>query len=386
MGVRINVNRSFCPDKLKEGRESRGLTIRELSEKIGLRTHQALSKYENGKSIPPAEVLLSIMNILNLPYDYFFEDGYRQIEKEIVYFRSKANTTAKLKRIHEIKISWLISIFDYLETILEFPKSDLPETNINHQEHFMPTDFNDIENIASELRRQWDLNDGPISDVTHLFEKHGIVVSLIKSEDFEIDACSRWIGNKLFILVGNERSTPSRIKFTLAHELGHYLLHKHVKKEDFNKKEVYKRMEDEANYFASSFLMPAKSFSEELISHTLDYYLLLKKRWQISIQAMIYRSRELNIINDYQASYLWKQIAKKGWRIHEPYDDVLQNESPLLLKEAIDLIIDNHVKMKKQLCEEVRLCQSDIEAIVNLPIGYLDENKGKGTVISFKKI
>ncbi|MEM5649602.1 ImmA/IrrE family metallo-endopeptidase [Bacillus cereus] len=145
-------------------------------------------------------------------------------------------------------------------------------------------------------------------------------------------------------------------------------------------------MEDEANYFASSFLMPAKSFSEELISHTLDYYLLLKKRWQISIQAMIYRSRELNIINDYQASYLWKQIAKKGWRTQEPYDDLLQSESPLLLKEAIDLIIDNHVKTKKQICEEVRLCQSDIEAIVNLPVGYLDENKGKGTVISFKKI
>ena len=72
-GVRINVNRSFCPEKLKEGRESRGLTIRELSERIGLRTHQALSKYENGKSIPPAEVLLSIMNILNLPYDYFLK-------------------------------------------------------------------------------------------------------------------------------------------------------------------------------------------------------------------------------------------------------------------------------------------------------------------------
>ena len=78
--------------------------------------------------------------------------------------------------------------------------------------------------------------------------------------------------------------------------------------------------------------------------------------------------------------------SEKGWRTHEPYDDLLQIESPLLLKEAIDLIIDNHVKTKKQLCEEVRLCQSDVEAIVNLPAGYLDENKGKGTVVSFKKL
>ena len=87
-----------------------------------------------------------------------------------------------------------------MEDILEFPESDLPDTNIQHQGHFMPTNFNDIENIASELRRQWNLNEGPISDITHLFEKHGIVVSLIKSEDFAIDACSRWIDNKLLYL------------------------------------------------------------------------------------------------------------------------------------------------------------------------------------------
>ncbi|MDA6083001.1 ImmA/IrrE family metallo-endopeptidase, partial [Escherichia coli] len=75
----------------------------------------------------------------------------------------------------------------------------------------------------------------------------------------------------LFILFGNDRSVPSRIKFTLAHELGHFLLHKSVKKEDFNKKDVYKRMEEEANHFASAFLLPAETFSNELVSHTLDY-------------------------------------------------------------------------------------------------------------------
>ncbi|MDA6130830.1 ImmA/IrrE family metallo-endopeptidase, partial [Escherichia coli] len=139
----------------------------------------------------------------------------------------------------------------------------------------------------------------PIDDITHLFEKHGIVVSIIKSDGFSIDACSKWFGNKLFILVGNDRSVPSRIKFTLAHELGHFLLHKSVKKEDFNKKDVYKRMEEEANHFASAFLLPAETISNELVSHTLDYYLLLKRRWQVSMQAMVYRSKELNLINEY---------------------------------------------------------------------------------------
>lgn len=100
---------------------------------------------------------------------------------------------------------------------------------------------------------------------------------------------------------------------------------------------------------------------------------------------MVFRSKELNLINEYQVEYLWKQIAKKGWRTKEPYDEVLLNETPSLLKEAIDLIIDNQVKTKKQLCEEIKLSQMDIEAMANLPFGYLNENKGKAKVISFKK-
>ncbi|MGE7609643.1 helix-turn-helix domain-containing protein [Peribacillus frigoritolerans] len=384
MGVRTNHNQVFLPEKLKEARESRGLTIRELAYEIGLNTHQALSKYENGKTVPPAEVLMRVTNQLRIPYNYFFGDNFSKKSSEIVYFRSKANTTAKIKKIHEIKITWLMKIFYKLEEIIDFPDSDLPKPHISHHDYFKPTEFKVIEKIASDMRKHWNLNNGPINDITHLFEKHGIVVSIVESKEFSIDACSQWVENKLFILVGNERSTPSRIKFTLAHELGHFLLHHNIKREDFNKKDLYRRIEEEANHFASSFLLPAESFSNELITHTLDYYLLLKKRWQVSIQAMVYRSKELNLINENQASYLWKSIAKKGWRIKEPYDDQILNESPTLLKEAINLIIEHNVKTKKQLCEDIKLSDFDIESLSNLPDGYFVENEGYGNIVKFK--
>lgn len=385
MEGKTNLNRIFRSERLREAREARGLTIRELTDQVGLNNHQTLSKYENGKAIPPAEVLFSIMKALNVPHNYFFEDAFYNIGDEIVFFRGKANATAKLKKIHEIKISWLMKIFSYLEGIIDFPESNLPIFEKKKQDFFVPTDFEKIEEIAAGIRNMWDLNNGPITDLTHLFEKHGIVVSIIDSEEYVIDACSKWIGNKLFILVGNDKSAPSRIKFTLAHELGHYLLHYNVSREDFNKKEIYKRLEIEANHFASAFLLPANIFSNELISHSMDYYLLLKKRWQVSIQAMIYRSKELNLINEYQTSYLWKQIASKGWRVKEPYDDLLLKETPILLKEAIDLIITHNVKSKSELCDEIKLSSTDIEALANLPYGYFNQSSDKSNIISFKK-
>lgn len=385
MEVKTN-KRTFIPEKLRSAREVKGLTIRELADEIGV-SHQAISKYENSKALPSAEILIKIMSILNVPYEYFFKDSKDKNMNQIVYFRSKANTTAKMKRIHEIKISWLIEIFEYLEEILEFPKLNIFSFSRDKSFFFEPTGFDEIENIAQEIRNFWNLNNGPISDLTHLFEKNGIIVSFIKDSNLSIDACSKWReeDGKLFILIGNERGTNSRIKFTLAHELGHYILHKNVLKTEFNKKDVYKRMEEEANKFASAFLLPRDSFSEELMSNSLDYYLLLKKRWNVSVQAMIYRSYDLNLINDNQYSYLWKQINKKGWRTKEPYDDLLYEESPVLLKEALDLILKHNVKSKNVISSELAIHQYDIEALSNLPHGYLNESQDKRNIVSFKK-
>lgn len=387
MGVKINSNKKFLPSRLKEARESRGLTMRELADLINANNHQIVSKYENGKSIPPAEVLMRIMSELKFPYDFFFsEEIDENREESVVYFRSRAKATAKLKKIHQIKISWLSRIYSYLDQVIEFPEINVPNYGNDHSQFFKTTSNNQIENIAKKLREHWNLNNGPITDMTHLLEKNGVIISAVKSDLFTIDACSKWINKNLFILVGNEKASASRIKFTLAHELGHSILHKNIKSEDFNKSEVYKRIEREANYFASAFLLPAESISKELISHSLDYYVLLKKRWQVSIQAMIYRSNDLNLITDFQTSYLWKQIAKKGWRIKEPLDDELVAETPNLIKEAIELIVDHHVETKQQLVQEIKLNPLDIEVISGLTPGYFNKiNLVPNNVIKFKK-
>jgi hypothetical protein len=79
----------------------------------------------------------------------------------------------------------------------------------------------------------------------------------------------------------------------------------------------------------------------------------------------------------------WKQIAKKGWRIQEPNDNLLLEESSVFLKEPVDLIIDHQVKTKQHLCEELALNQSDIETLANLTKGYLSPNDNNNNILSF---
>ncbi len=383
--IKKDLKFQFQGSKLKEARESRGLTIRELTVELGLNNHQTLSKYENNQAVPPSNVLFNLVRVLKVPINYFYSEKPRIDVEMPVFFRSKANTTVKLKKIHRARINWVENIFNYLNTIIEFPDSKLPRIENKKSAVFTPTDFEEIEKLALKLRADWGLTNGPITNLIRLFEQKGIIVSMDSSNDGLIDACSKWTDNRMFIMIGSALSSPSRIKFTLAHELGHYLLHHHLSQEDFNKKDVYKRIEVEANYFASAFLLPAPAFSEELISHTLDYYKVLKKRWQVSIQSMIYRSKELNLINDYQANYLWKSIAKKGWKLSEPLDDELEQEEAKMLKDAIELIINHDVKSKKRLCEELKLNKEDIQNLTKLPKNYFEERAvNEGRVLTFR--
>lgn len=68
----MNVRKEpiFNPRRLKEARLIRGLTIRELAEKIGV-TKQAISQYELGEHIPKSETMMAIINTLQFPKNFF---------------------------------------------------------------------------------------------------------------------------------------------------------------------------------------------------------------------------------------------------------------------------------------------------------------------------
>lgn len=121
--------------------------------------------------------------------------------------------------------------------------------------------------------------------------------------------------NKSVIIGVNSNHHLNRKRFTIAHELGHYLLHKgdtiHLDNENraieinFRGLEASNKVNDqekEANLFAAELLMP-KSLLDKDLKHigqidllNEDIILELAKKYKVSIAALTFRLYNLNYI------------------------------------------------------------------------------------------
>ncbi|WP_289142445.1 ImmA/IrrE family metallo-endopeptidase [uncultured Brevibacillus sp.] len=372
----------FIPVRLIEAREIRGMTTTELAKELGI-SQQAVSKYENGSSPPSLETLEKMSETLKVPISFFFKK-ITSTNNSVVFFRSKSLATVKSKKVHANKLKWIKDIQLYLNEIIDFPEVKIPR--IITRENYIPTDFEEIDEIASKVRNMWGLGNGPISNVVLLLEKMGAIVARSPFSNYSIDACSVWEDDdRPFILLSNDKTAP-RSRFDIAHELGHLVLHSRIKQSEFNIKENYKLIEKEANRFAGTFLLPSPSFGTEILSTSLDHFISLKKRWKISIAAMSYRAKTLEIFSEYQYIYMRKKMAQNNWLTNEPLDNEFSFEEPIVLKQAIEAIVENGVKTRQDIVNEIGIHREEIEAIANLDNGYLVSNDQANIIpLRFKK-
>ncbi|TVX93068.1 helix-turn-helix domain-containing protein [Paenibacillus agilis] len=372
----------FVASRLIEAREIRGMTTTELAKLIGV-SQQSVSKYENEGAVPTFDTLESISTALELPATFFYKP---QVEgnDSVVFFRSKSAATVKSKKVHSHKIKWIKEIADYLEQFLELPQVNIPR--FITRERYIPTDYTEIDEMALKVRELWGLGNGPISNVVLLLEKMGVIVGRSSFSDYSIDACSFWIDDERPIMLLSNDKTAARSRFDVAHELAHLVLHSKISQTEFNNKENYKAIENEAHRFAGAFLLPSPSFGTEVLSTSLEHFISLKKRWKVSIGAMSYRSKDLDIFSDYQYINMRSKMAKNKWLTKEPLDDELPFEEPVLLKQAIEAVIDNRIKTKQDFVSDVGIHREEIEAIANLYSGYLLQNESAKVIpIRFKQ-
>ena len=98
---------------------------------------------------------------------------------------------------------------------------------------------------------------GPIANMAGLIEENGGIIIPCDFERDLIDAMSQRIDGMPVLFFVNMNSPADRVRHTLAHELGHMVLHTINLKDD-------EEMEDEADHFAGAFLLPADEIKVHL--------------------------------------------------------------------------------------------------------------------------
>lgn len=206
--------------------------------------------------------------------------------------------------------------------------------------------FTIINYIAKTVRDYWDLGNEPVRDLVYQLEKSGIILTSLTATSKDIDAYSQKLktknGNKYLIVLTINKEKRVRRQFSCAHELGHIILHNWNEDLESVSKATFTELENQANKFASAFLLPKESFGKEVVKHplALDYYIELKLKWNVSIAAMIIRARDLEIISYNQYQNLMRKYAYKGWKTCEPFDNELKTSNPTLLNSATKKILE----------------------------------------------
>jgi len=316
------MTQPFNSKALTLARESRGLTQKELSELVRI-PQSNLSKYENGYyNTIDEESLKKLSDGLRYPPNFFKQQ--LEIFQPNLYYRKRVTVSSKLLSVAEATMNIYRANIQKLLQGGELQNSTLPtldDQRGNPQE------------VAAFLRQFWKIPRGAIDNLTKRLEDNGIIVVETDFLTDKIDGRSMTTERGNYILFYNKHLSGDRQRFTLAHELGHIMMHLSLPPvADVD-------VEKEANLFASEFLMPEREIKPHLVGRKLSIAVLadMKRVWKTSMQAILKWAEIIGAISTNHARYLWSQISTMGIKKKEPIE--IPVERPTLLKEIIDAFI-----------------------------------------------
>lgn len=346
----MSSTNDFKGARLKKARLYRGWTVSELSDKLGC-SRQIVSMYEN-KNTTPMDIE-NLAKITGFPVAFFFQED-KTVTAGSTYFRALLTTNKKYRAEQTQKMEFVSQIYSFLREYISSWPNGTPIIPLGTKP----------EDAAIMLRRQWGLGDRPIENIIQIVENKGILVTTFDTSTDDVDAFSQvvhieqeegGIESRFIIGYSNNKTSASRIHFDIAHELGHICLHNWDEDIEDLEKEEFRNREDEANRFASVFLLPQASFGQEAKNTplTIPAYTQLKRKWKTSIAAMAMRSRNLGIITMDEYRNFIITMQKRKLRKEEPLDDTLLTATPAILKTAICMLFTEEVFTPQTFMEEL---------------------------------
>jgi Zn-dependent peptidase ImmA (M78 family)/transcriptional regulator with XRE-family HTH domain len=341
-------------EMLRIARQYRGFTQRDFAELVGVEP-STISRAENGIVQPAEATVAKAADVLGFPVEFLSlpDRVYGLPISAHPMWRKKKAVTQRDADAVLAELNIRILHLRRLLRSLEFaPKLPLPRYEVDDHE-------GDIEKIAGMVRRAWMLPAGPLANLTATVEAAGVFVFHIDLERSDIDGVTISAPDLPPCVFLNKQLPADRMRFTLAHEIGHIVLHRYPTES----------MEEEANHFAGALLMPRNDIHNHFAGKKIDLRFLarMKPIWRASMQNIAYRARRLGYITKEQSQYLWRQFNYHKIRMREPAELDIAQETPTLVPALFEL----HLKKLGYTLENMQafLCTglNDLRRMYEMP-------------------
>lgn len=299
-------------DRIRRARLLRGLSLEALAQSLGDISKQALSKFEKGGPPPNSTRLLQLAKALSVKPEYFFRpDG---VQLAALEFRKLASMSQK--RQDQIGEQMRDHLERYVSLERCFELDAAAHAPLQPPRAFAVNAIDEAEAAAEQLRAKWAIGGDAIAHLAELLEEHGIKVALLDDHDGFDGACAATNDEQHVLIALNGNRPGERVRFTAAHELGHWVMHLPLDMSEKDKEACCHR-------FAGAFLYPAERVRADFGSHrrarVLPIELLnAKRRYGVSMALALRRLKDLGLIADggYQSMNI--QFATSGWKRAEP--------------------------------------------------------------------
>ena len=351
---------------LRTARTDRGLSLQALHDLLdGMVSVQALSQFERGTSTPRSPVLIELARTLGLRVeDLTPSDGLKV-------------TNVELRRVEVVNPDQVRILGDLVEKGMERRLELERRVGFTAPRWTAPVGApfeisggtEHLELAARAIRHEWGLSTHPLPNLFNLFENRGIrVLTFYATSTDGFSARVSDEGGGTFPVIGvHATHWGERQRYTLAHELGHLVLTP-------PKTEPERLM----NQFAGAFLLPAEELRAKLGKRrpSLSWAELvwLKRLYGVSIQALTYRCRDLEIIEQRQFEALFDEFEQRGWRqapYREPEARPPERNSKFLML-CVRAVLEERATVE-EICEGLGVNPRQLRAVLEEPDLMLTE-------------
>lgn len=370
----------FKGEKLQELRLLYGMSRAELAKKLDI-TEQAIWQFETNKVKPKiSPTVLSLSKLFKVDLRFFESQPLQSyVNRGKIAFRNEDLVSKKTIQMQEVYVNVVHTLIQHLESYLVTPPKTIYSIveEIEEKLRTQPLTKKLIKESAIIVRDQLGIsmrND----NILYQLEMSGInVLSRFMPKGSNADAYSLWTEDNVPYLVLAIGKSYARRNFDLAHELGHLILHRSVDFE-FLDREEYEAKEQEANEFASYFLLPEEQFRtkfESIVGTKVsnpDRYIALKEYFNVSIQALEYKAYRLGYLTSAQNSYFYRQIHKKDYKVYEPLDKETPVMKPGKILSMLDMVLENVVTLQS-LLYSLGISKDLLASILSVDPSYFDK-------------